>query len=126
MTSTQLAEKIARLSWEKKGEDITILDVRELTDMTDYFILITAESDVHAKALSGHLEDELKKEEVGPWHKEGHKSLKWVILDFVDVVVHIFRRQIREFYSLEKLWGDARITRLEENVPDRNLLKTDN
>ena len=121
MTSAQLTEKIARLAWEKKGQDITILDVRNLTDVSDYFVVVSGESDIHVKAISDYLEEELKKEGARLWHREGYKALNWVLLDYVDVVTHIFKPQTREFFALEKLWGDARITRLEENVPDTIL-----
>ncbi len=121
MTSRQLAEKLARLAWDKKGQDILILDVRKLTDVTDFFILVSGESDVHVKAISDFLEDELKKEKIRPWHKEGYQNLNWVLLDYIEVVVHIFLPSTREFYALEKLWGDAQITRLEENVPNQLL-----
>jgi len=121
LTSRQLAEKLARLAWDKKGQDILILDVRKLTDVTDFFILVSGESDLHVKAISDFLEDELKKEKIRPWHKEGYQNLNWVLLDYIEVVVHIFLPSTREFYALEKLWGDAQITRLEENVPDQLL-----
>lgn len=121
MTSRQLAEKLARLAWDKKGQDILILDVRKLTDVTDFFILVSGESDLHVKAISDFIEDELKKEKIRPWHKEGYQNLNWVLLDYIEVVVHIFLPSTREFYALEKLWGDAKITRLEENVPDQLL-----
>ncbi len=126
MTSTELAEKIARLAWEKKGDDIVILDVRKLTDVTDYFILVTGESDLHVKAIFDFIDDETRKEGEPAWHKEGYNKLNWVLLDYVEVVVHIFREQSREFYGLEKLWADAEITRLEEDVPDRILSQTGN
>ena len=124
MTSAQIAEKIAKLGWQKKGQDIAILDLKNLTDVSDYFVIINGESDTHVKALYDFIEDEMKKEGIRVWHKEGQQNLNWVLLDYVEVVVHIFKPRVREYFALEKLWGDARIIRLEENVPDRSVLET--
>lgn len=126
MAANELAEKIARLAWSKKGQDVTILNLQGLTDVTDYFVLITGESDLHVKALCDFLQEELEKEGIRPWHREGYQHLNWVLLDFVEVVVHIFKPAFRDFYALEKLWGDAQITRLEEDVPDRILPENKN
>lgn len=126
MTSTALAEKIARLALEKKGSDITVMDLRGLTDITDYFVIVSGDSQPHLKAIYGYIEDELKKQKIKPWHREGRQNLNWILLDYIEVVVHIFKPQVREFYALEKLWGDARITRMEENVPDRILSEKEN
>jgi len=126
LNSDKLAEKCASLAWNKKGREITILDVRKLTDMTDYFVVVSAESEPHAKAITDHLEDELEKEKVKSWHKEGYKNLNWVLLDYIDVVVHIFRDHSRQYYDLEKLWGDAKIVRLEEDAEDRLVFTSEN
>ena len=72
------------------------------------------------------MEDELEKEKVKSWHKEGYKNLNWVLLDYIDVVVHIFRNHSRQYYDLEKLWGDARIVRLEEDAEDRLVFTSEN
>lgn len=124
MTSAQIAEKIAQLGWQKKGQDIAILDLKNLTEVSDYFVIMSGESDTHVRALYDFIEEEMKKEGIRVWHKEGQQNLSWVLLDYVEVVVHIFKPQIREYFALEKLWGDARIIRLEEDVPDRSILET--
>ena len=126
MNSTELAEKIANLAWEKKGKEITILDLKGLTDISDYFVIVTGESELHLKAITEFIEQELKKQGIRPWHREGQQNLNWILLDYIEVVVHIFKPHIRNFYSLEKLWGDARILRLEEDVPLRALSETKN
>ena len=126
MNSTELAEKIANLAWEKKGKEITILDLKGLTDISDYFVIVTGESELHLKAITEFIEQELKKQGIRPWHREGQQNLNWILLDYIEVVVHIFKPHIRNFYSLEKLWGDARILRLEEDVPLRTLSETKN
>ena len=96
-----------RLIQSKKGRDIMILDLRGITDVADYFILCSADSDVQTKAISDALVEGMKARGYRPWHVEGYESLKWVLVDFVDVVVHIFQQEPREFYGLERLWGDA-------------------
>ncbi len=127
MTSTQLAERLAKLAWEKKGQNIEVLDVRGLTDVTDYYLVVSGESELHVKAITDFLQDQVSKNgEARLWHKEGYQKLNWVVLDYIDVVVHIFQQQKREFYALEKLWGDARIIRLEEDVPDKFVLEEQN
>ena len=126
MESKELSHKLAKLAWEKKGDEILILDVRELTDVTDYFVLVSAESELHVKALSDHLQDKLAKEKQKVWHREGYQNLNWVLLDYIDVVVHIFRESTREFYELEKLWGDAQITRVEEDAENRMVFTKQN
>ena len=126
MTSEKLSQKLARLSWEKKGNDILILDVKGLTDVTDYFVLVTAESDPHVKAISDYVQEKLEKERLKAWHKEGYQNLQWVLLDYIDVVIHIFREQTRQFYELEKLWGDARMIRVEEDAENRMVFAEKN
>ena len=119
MKTNQLAQRAAELAWEKKGNDIVILDVKKLTDVTDYFVIISGESEPHVKALSDYLEEKLEQEENKVWHREGYSNLNWVLLDYVDVVIHIFKDQTRQYYQLEKLWGDARIIRIEEDAKNR-------
>lgn len=119
MKTNQLAQRAAELAWEKKGNDIVILDVKKLTDVTDFFIIISGESELHVKALSDYLEEKLEQEQMKVWHREGYSNLNWVLLDYVDVVIHIFKDQTRQYYQLEKLWGDARIIRIEEDAKNR-------
>lgn len=123
METMELVKKISRLAWSKKGQDIVVLDLRKITDVTDYFIIISGESDLHVKAITDYIETELEKEKMKAWHKEGYQNLRWVLLDYIDVVVHIFRPETREFYALEKLWADAKIMKAEQDAPDRIVLK---
>lgn len=105
--SELLAKRAAELSLEKKCEDVAILDVRGLTSVTDFFVIATADSERKAKAAYEHIVDELKHEDERPLHIEGSDTLHWILLDYVDVVVHIFMPDERKFYDLESLWGDA-------------------
>ncbi len=107
MESTQLANKITDLIFNKKGYDVKILDLRKLTTITDYFVICTGDSDTQVKAIADEVSKELRDDGIRSWHTEGYQSLNWVLLDYVDVVVHVFKKEIREFYNLEKLWGDA-------------------
>ncbi len=114
--SITLAKRIAKLSLSKKAEDIVILDLRKLTSVTDFFVICSGNSDKQVKAITDVITDELKKINIKPWHKEGYQYLQWVLVDYVDVVAHIFQKDTRAFYSLERLWGDAKITHLNDNL----------
>ena len=82
-----------------------------MSSVTDYFIIITGAVDVHLKAIADNILGELKAEKIRPLNIEGYDNLRWVLIDFVDVVVHLFLPDTRKFYSLDKLWGEAEITR---------------
>jgi len=109
MQSLELARLVSRLILEKKGGDVVIMDMKKLTTMTDYFVVGTADSTVQIKAILEHIQEKLGDESIIPWHVEGVGVLTWVLLDFIDVVVHLFQPDTREFYGLERLWGDAEI-----------------
>ena len=109
-----IAKKIAHLSLLKKAEDIIIMDVRKLTSITDFFIICSADSDKQVKAIADFIVEELEKVKVNLWHIEGYQHLQWVLLDYVDVVVHIFQKETRDYYSLERLWGDAKFFYINE------------
>ena len=114
MEGKKLAHKIADLILEKKGEDIIIQDLRRVTSMTDFFVICSADVDIQAKAILDHIKDQLVYQSIKPWHTEGAQS-SWILLDFVDVVVHVFTKESREFYGLERLWGDAKITEIKDD-----------
>lgn len=114
MESKELAERIARLSLEKKAEDVTVLHVAPLTSMTDYFVICSGSTNTQVKAISEHIVDQLKKDRNRPLHVEGLSNQEWVLLDYIDVVAHIFQPHKREFYGLERLWGDAGSVAVED------------
>lgn len=103
---------------EKKAHDITIVDLTKIKGaVTDYFVICSATSDTQAEAICDSVEDFVRKHSgQTPWHREGIQQKEWILLDYVDVVAHIFKKDRRSFYSLEELWGDAKITFLEEGV----------
>jgi ribosome-associated protein len=119
LTSLELTEKIAELIFSKKGFDVKILDLRELTPISDFFVICSADSDIQVKAIADEIDHRLHEEGVRVWHKEGYKSLNWVLLDYVDVVVHVFKKSVREFYNLERLWGDAPVKEVTDIVPEK-------
>ncbi len=107
MKSKELSLKLAHLTLTKKASDIKVLDLRKLTSITDYFVICTGASDTQVKAIADAVVDGSKRIGERPWHKEGFTNRSWVLLDYVDVVVHIFLNETRKFYGIEKLWGDA-------------------
>ena len=114
MIAESLSKEIARFILEKKGTDISILNVKNLTSVTDYFVIATANSDTQSKAIADYILEKTRDIGERPINKEGFTNFNWVLLDFVDVVVHIFLKDARKFYNLEWLWGDAEITRIAD------------
>ncbi|AIS52113.1 ribosomal silencing factor RsfS [Thermoanaerobacter kivui] len=100
--------KICNLLEDKKAFDIKVLYIGELTTIADYFIIATGSSDTHVKALTDEIEKKLCEEGIFVDHIEGYASGKWVLMDYGDVVVHIFQEEERAFYNLERLWADAK------------------
>lgn len=113
ISSQRLANIIGRLALEKKASDINVLDLRKVSDVTDYFVICSADVEIHARAIADHIIESQKKRGIRPWHNEGYQNSKWILLDYVHVVVHIFLRETREFYGLERLWGDAKIKEIK-------------
>jgi ribosome-associated protein len=103
----QVVRRAAELARELKARDVLGLDLRGISSATDYFLLASGRSDVQVRAIAEHVVDELKKEGVRPEHVEGLQGGRWVLVDYIDFVVHVFHPQARDFYQLESLWGDA-------------------
>ncbi len=108
------ARRISELMLEKKALDITIIDVRKITTLTDFFVLCTSESQPQTRAITDHIHQEMKKEEMKAWHIEGYQQLEWVLVDFVNIVAHVFSKDAREYYEFERLWADGKITRIKD------------
>jgi ribosome-associated protein len=92
---------------ERKAIQVVVLDLRKLSDATDYFVIASGTSDTHVRALAEHVVEALERAGRRPHHVEGLTAGRWALLDFVDFVVHIFHPTVRDFYQLERLWGDA-------------------
>lgn len=106
--------RAAELALEKKASDVVVLDLRGLSSATDHFVLATGSSDIQIRAVADHIVESLKKEGVRPSHVEGMGSGQWVLLDYIDFVVHVFHPTSRGYYQLELLWGDAPRVEFEE------------
>ena len=106
--SSVLAHRAAQLCSEYKAYDVVLLDLRGVTDMTDFFIVASGTSDTHVRSIGQHVLEDMKHKEGAPAHHvEGLEQGRWVLLDYVDFVVHIFHPTLRNFYQLERLWSDA-------------------
>ncbi len=113
--SKKLIEAITEGLLEKKAKDIVILDVRNLTPLTDFFVVCHGTSDTQIRALANSVHEKVK-EETGenPWKKEGMEARNWVILDYVNIVVHIFSEEKRDYYGIERMWNDAVVTEVAD------------
>lgn len=107
LASRDLARHAARLALEKKARDPLVIDLRELSFLCDYYVIVDGDSEPQVKAIVERIEEGLEGLGETAWHVEGMGGKQWVLLDYVDVVVHVFLRSARELYLLEKLWGDA-------------------
>ena len=114
MTARILAKRIADLMISKKAIDIVILDLKKLTSATDYFVICSADSDTQVKAIADSVQDGMETFGERVWHQEGYNALRWIVLDYVDVVVHVFHKEERSFYNLDRLWGDAKRTEVQD------------
>jgi ribosome-associated protein len=115
-SAEELCQVVVEGLQELKGEDICIIDLREIHNaFTDYFVIASGNSDTHNDSLAESVEKEVhNKYKLHPSTREGKIQKEWILLDFTDVVVHIFKKDRREFYALEELWADAKITHLKD------------
>ena len=113
MNSKDLLDLTGHLVLSKKAEHVQAIDVRKLTSITDYYIICSADTDIQVKAIADAVR---KGTPHKPWKIEGYENRFWILLDYVDVVIHIFRTSEREYYSLEKLWADAPIWRITDEL----------
>ena len=109
----QIVKEIALLTLDKKAEDVIMLDLREVSDATDYFIMVSGDTEIQVRAISDHVIEKVEeKQGLKPWHIEGYRYGMWVLLDYIDFVLHVFEKSTREYYQLERLWGDAKLVEL--------------
>lgn len=108
MDSERLLKRIVQVLEEHKGEDIVVLDLTELTYITDFFVICSGRSEIHVEALADDLELELKKDGILPWGVEGRRGGRWILLDYGGVVVHIFTSEARVYFDLERIWNQAK------------------
>ena len=115
LASIDLVNALVEGILEKKGEEILVLDLKKLPHaMADYFIICEASNERQVNAIADQLEREVRKKiKEKPWHVEGKENLEWVLIDYFNVVVHIFKKETRKFYALEDLWADGEILKLD-------------
>lgn len=114
MGISEMYDEIIATLEDKKAKDLRIIDIHDLTPIASYFIICSGTSTTHIKALADEVEFKLKEKGVAPLRREGYNSARWILLDYGDIVLHIFHEEDREFYNLERLWQDGRA------VPVRN------
>lgn len=102
-----MALDIAGFIDDKKGHDISILDVRHLSSIADFFVIATGNSTTHVNAIADGVVEEMREKGVHVDHKEGKRGGNWILIDYMDVIVHVFTRAEREYYDIERIWSDA-------------------
>lgn len=115
MNTKELAMKIAAFASDKKANDILLLNMEGLSPVTDYFVICSASNSMLVKAIADNIEDKLAEEEIFFLHKEGYSDGRWILMDYGDVVAHVFLEEDRDFYNLEQLWADAPSEAFVEN-----------
>ncbi len=115
MDTKDFADRIVQLVLSKKGYDVKVLDLRKLTPIADFFVIASADSNIQVKAIADEIDNKLRKHGIKCYFKEGYQAANWILLDYFDVVVHVFKKEAREFYNLEKLWGDAPFELINDN-----------
>ena len=120
MDSRKLAQLCRELADNKKAEDIIVLDLRKLSSVTDYFVIVTGTSEPHLRAITDEITDKLRNEHgIRPRAIDGTLHTAWLVLDYFDVIVHIMRHDMREHYDLEGLWGDAPHVKPRKKTPKK-------
>ena len=111
-----LASFCAKVAEDKKGEDIRVLDVSGISSVASFLVIATGRVDKHVRAVADEIEEKVEEKGIRAYHRERDDSFRWIVLDYIDVIVHIFDSDAREFYQLEKLWGDAEILDWKSNA----------
>lgn len=115
MTAKEITVTAFKALEDKKGEEITVIDISEISVMADYFIIVGGSNKNQVQALADNVSDELEKLDVHPKHIEGYSSANWILLDYGDVIIHVFNQEDRLFYDLERIWKDGKnIKNIEE------------
>ena len=123
ISSKKKIELIAKAALAKKAKDVLLIDLRKVASICDYFIVASGESTTQIAAIADNIEKELTSHKCKIWHREGKPEALWILLDYGDIVVHVFYKETRGFYNLEKLWHDALIKPLEEPSLRKELRK---
>tara|TARA_B100001113_G_scaffold70268_1_gene54406 strand:- start:1112 stop:1441 length:330 start_codon:yes stop_codon:yes gene_type:complete len=109
MSSKKILNKIISLAEDKKAENIVAMNVSKITSLSEFFVICSAKNLIQVKAIADNIKDNI---EENPWRTEGYENGTWIILDYVDIVVHIFFEETRHYYDLEKIWFDAKVIKV--------------
>ena len=118
MTSLETARAAAKALCERKGEDIKVIKIRDISSIADYFVIATGSSTTHVKSLADNVEFRLDGEGISVSHIEGYRSDSWILLDYVDVIVHVFSEEAREYYDLDRMWADGEAVDISDVVTE--------
>ena len=120
MEAWEIAQIAAEAAAEKKGQDVVTLDISPVSLIADYFVIASASNKIQMVAMADNVQEQLAKQGLSILHREGRAGASWILLDYGAVVVHIFREDARQFYALERLWGDAPVHRFKDLTTDIN------
>ena len=118
MTSQELVKFTVKLLDNKKATDIDVLEIGEITSLGDYFVIASGSSNTQVKTLAGEIEDKLAEQGIEPKRVEGEQTAVWILMDYGDVIIHLFHRDTRDFYCLALLWADAKKADVEAILKD--------
>ena len=107
LNGAEIAEIGAEAALDTRANNVVILDLRGLSSVTDFFVICSGNSDTHVEGIANNIEEKLEEHRAKLWHREGGRRATWILLDYIDAIVHIFTEEVRDFYGLERLWGDA-------------------
>jgi ribosome-associated protein len=116
LSGSEIAEIGARAALDIKANNVVVLDLRGLSSVADFFVICSGNSDTHVEGITSNIEKKLHEENIRLWHREGERKASWILLDYIDVIIHIFTEEARKFYGLERLWGDAPVTYYDEET----------
>lgn len=116
MTTLQQAKETAKILSDKKGLDIKVIEISDVSVIADYMVIATGNSSTHVKALADEVEEQLDDMGISVSHIEGYRSNSWILLDYIDIIVHVFSNEAREYYDLERLWEDGTIVDISDIV----------
>ena len=116
LNGSKIAEIGAEAALDRRANNVVVLDLRGLSSVADFFVVCSGNSDTHVEGIANIIREKLDEHSVKLWHREGGRRASWILLDYIDVIVHIFTEDAREFYGLERLWGDAPRTEYDEET----------
>lgn len=118
MNSIELAKEIAKVLDNRKGLDVKVIKIGDISILADYMVIATGNSSTHVKSLADYVEYELDQKGISVSHIEGHRSDTWILLDYIDVIVHIFSEEARQYYDLDRLWEDGEVVDISDVVTE--------